>query len=832
MTISSREEFTNLLKSLDKTVNISTLTNDESKVVNPMTSNRSLKESSLTSPTPVAAPSDILTIIKNSERSSETVNGEDKKIKDKSMRLDFNFESLSGFNKDLYFQLFENLGCRSLKRVLLPFSLAISLSLSPNKDNFPVIEELLKFIDRLIKENGLEVAVKVFKDLNTVTRRNVLNQKVKDDFCIGGMWWDTYKVSKIPRKLPLFNKLIKEDPRLAVNLSNGYTIFKLKPKIDLSTVETPFTGDKEVLDQMSKNLFTTALVVQKEMNLPILNPFRESNYRIHSSLKAGPNEPVSLLGAWKDSKAIKESNNEKFTFHCETFNRPDLFSMYNALSNYDYSKTELDEIRSLGDNQTLKCDDETKTGIDTSKLNEAKLVFIPDKGGKTRVIFVQNYLYQELLHPFHLSMMNWLRNHPCDATFRQREVALKVKYLTKSTDVWSFDLTAATDRWPIETQLATLKGLLSMNSDLSTDSLDKIMYSWLDLMKVKPFVHDINRFTYYEVGQPMGSYCSWPAMAITHHMVCEYIRLKLSIENRPWYILGDDIVIYNKMMASEYKDIILKLGMNISENKSYVPENQVVGHSAEFAKYIFCDGVEYTPFSPIAFEEIFSQHQWWKTIDLIKWLRDTVGTSIILSDNNTLEVSQILDSFLSLLFKKDREKVLLIISFKEINDELSPLEPLSPDKLVVYPNEWKQTSGAHLGLLMHKLELVGESVAQSFSSLMKLKSELGGGNLKTTRGYGLESAEHPLHIIVKDLDQCILDISRRIDQQSSHKDAIDLLTDVSLIRDVLIKGRKLSMWDRDNRSSGIKSRDHMIIELHKLMYPKSVPLKEEECWDW
>lgn len=188
MTISSREEFTNLLKSLDKTVNISTLTNDESKVVNPMTSNRSLKESSLTSPTPVAAPSDILTIIKNSERSSETVNGEDKKIKDKSMRLDFNFESLSGFNKDLYFQLFENLGCRSLKRVLLPFSLAISLSLSPNKDNFPVIEELLKFIDRLIKENGLEVAVKVFKDLNTVTRRNVLNQKVKDDFCIGGMW--------------------------------------------------------------------------------------------------------------------------------------------------------------------------------------------------------------------------------------------------------------------------------------------------------------------------------------------------------------------------------------------------------------------------------------------------------------------------------------------------------------------------------------------------------------------------------------------------------------------------------------------------------------------
>lgn len=223
---------------------------------------------------------------------------------------------------------------------------------------------------------------------------------------------------------------------MAVNLSNGYTIFKLKPKVDLSTVEASFSGDRQFLGEITKDLFSTALIVQKELDMPNLNPFREDNYRIHSSLKAGPNEPVSLLGAWKDAKAIKRLNDEKFNFHCESFNRPDLLDMYKGLYQFSYPEPDLNVVdASTSTIESIK-DSNAEGYQDTSRDEiEAKLVFIPDKGGKTRVIFIQNYLYQELLHPFHLSMMNWLRNHPCDATFRQREVALKVKYLTKNTDV-------------------------------------------------------------------------------------------------------------------------------------------------------------------------------------------------------------------------------------------------------------------------------------------------------------------------------------------------------------------------------------------------------------
>jgi len=828
MAIQSREDFTNLLKSLDVLPNKGINNINENLVVKDsnLLPNELDNGSSTITTIPVTAPSEEISLKGNS--SSEAANCNNNSKEDKSKRLDYNLKSLPNFNNDNFHSLYEKLGCRALKRVVLPYCISISNALDPKVDHLPVIGEVLTFIDNLIRENGMETAIKVYKDLNTVTRRNILNQKVKEDFCIGGMWWDTYKVSKIPRKLPLFNKLIKENPHLAVNISNGYTVMKLKPKVDLSTVENSFTGNKDFVNLLTKELYSTASLTQKELGLPNLEPFKCNKYRIHSSLKAGPNETVSLLGAWKDAKAIKIHNNDKFLYYCDILKRPDVLDMYNDLNNYTPS-TEVTDISLNIEDQNYK---EKDNNFDDKKLHEAKLVFIPDKGGKTRVIFIQNYLYQELLYPLHNSMMSWLRSHPCDATFRQREVALKVKYLTNNTDVWSYDLTAATDRWPIETQLATLKGLLSNNNTITSSVIENVMFVWYDLMKTKPWVEEANRLTYYSVGQPMGSYCSWPAMAITHHMICELIRLKLSIESRPWYILGDDIVIYHKDMARLYKEIILDMGMNISENKSYVPENQVVGHSAEFAKYIFCDGVEYTPFSPIAFDEIYSQHQWWKFIDLVKWSRDTLGTSVILNETNQVEVSEILDTLLNLLFKKDKDKVLLILSFPEINEELTPLEPRKEDKLVVYPNDWKQSEGAHLSLLMHKLELVGESVAKSFSQLMRLKTELGSGELQTTKGYGLEVPLHPLNTIVKDLDQCILDISRTIDQQSSHKDAIDLLTDVSLIRDVLVKGRKLSMWDRDNRSSGLKSRDHMVIELHKLMYPKTVVLTEDDLWEF
>lgn len=93
----------------------------------------------------------------------------------------------------------------------------------------------------------------------------------------------------------------------------------------------------------------------------------------------------------------------------------------------------------------------------------------------------------------------------------------------------------------------------------------------------------------------MGFYSSWAMLAITHHLI---VRWAAYLEGyNPKYfvgyaILGDDIVIMNRKVASRYKWIMTELGVAISLAKSYESHNVV-----EFAKSLFVDGTDVSPLS-------------------------------------------------------------------------------------------------------------------------------------------------------------------------------------------------------------------------------------------
>lgn len=77
----------------------------------------------------------------------------------------------------------------------------------------------------------------------------------------------------------------------------------------------------------------------------------------------------------------------------------------------------------------------------------AKLAFLADKAGKTRVVYILNYWMQSSLLPLHNVLMEELRKRPEDGTYRQQVACDTVKSWTKEGKaLWSFDLTAATDR--------------------------------------------------------------------------------------------------------------------------------------------------------------------------------------------------------------------------------------------------------------------------------------------------------------------------------------------------------------------------------------------------
>jgi hypothetical protein len=94
----------------------------------------------------------------------------------------------------------------------------------------------------------------------------------------------------------------------------------------------------------------------------------------------------------------------------------------------------------------------------------------------------------------------------------------------------------------------------------------------------------------YNAGQPMGTYSSWIAFTLTHHLVVYYCALLEGLDDFDQYIiLGDDIVIKNDKVAKRYMKVISKLGVSISEQKSHVSYD-----TYEFAKRWFKAGKEIT----------------------------------------------------------------------------------------------------------------------------------------------------------------------------------------------------------------------------------------------
>lgn len=84
----------------------------------------------------------------------------------------------------------------------------------------------------------------------------------------------------------------------------------------------------------------------------------------------------------------------------------------------------------------------------------------------------------------------------------------------------------------------------------------------------------------YTIGQPMGAYSSFAMLALTHHTIIRYAALQAGIHDfRSYAVLGDDVVIANDVVASNYLVVMSDLGVSINMSKSVVSKD-----IAEFAK--------------------------------------------------------------------------------------------------------------------------------------------------------------------------------------------------------------------------------------------------------
>lgn len=222
----------------------------------------------------------------------------------------------------------------------------------------------------------------------------------------------------------------------------------------------------------------------------------------------------------------------------------------------------------------------TNSKLSVSPGDLRKISYFGDIEGKTRVIAVLDYFSQSVLKPLHSFLFQILKRIPQDFTFNQGGFR---KHSEGWTDLYSCDLTAATDRFPIKIISEVLAGILP----------DDYVKSWEYIMIKLPFKIPGGNSVSYARGNPMGAYSSWASFAVAHHFVmylcCENLGIKW--HTAKYALLGDDILIGDTQLYREYRKILLDLDVPVSEQKTH--ESKTL---CEFAKRWIYQGQEITPF--------------------------------------------------------------------------------------------------------------------------------------------------------------------------------------------------------------------------------------------
>lgn len=220
-----------------------------------------------------------------------------------------------------------------------------------------------------------------------------------------------------------------------------------------------------------------------------------------------------------------------------------------------------------------------------------KLSVKEEAAGKVRLFALVDSWTQWSLNPLHKLIFSFLEDIPMDGTFDQLK---PLSRLNQAKSLFSLDLTAATDRLPIELQKAILGELFSPD----------VASAWASLLVDRNY--GFNALGYekyhgqykYTVGQPMGALSSWAMLALTHHFLVQAAawqcgRVPLGTLYTNYAVLGDDLVIGDSDVKDAYLMILKSLGMDVNIAKSIMSTK---GTALEFAKRTFFKGEDVSPF--------------------------------------------------------------------------------------------------------------------------------------------------------------------------------------------------------------------------------------------
>nr|CEZ26302.1 RNA dependent RNA polymerase [Botrytis cinerea mitovirus 3] len=407
-------------------------------------------------------------------------------------------------------------------------------------------------------------------------------------------------------------KLIREmDGRIIIywsSLFSLYRVLKCSYKLKISSITDPFKGSiiefNEIIQGPVFSIFFDRLngfpeLVKKSNLAP-------TKVRLLRSSSSSNN--VSWHGIITDSWNI--SNSKEMSDNVSNY----LKSIKGLGWNTMWFNSKLNEMIELGDRLNNINSLKTKKSL-SGQFGQFSLK--EEAAGKLRIFAIVDSITQSLLSPLHDFMFDLLKKIPNDGTFDQ-DLSVKRSQIKSATagKAFSFDLSAATDRLPVDLTVKILSKIFS----------DEFGTSWKLLMVNRDFFFSkSNQENYgapeslrYSVGQPMGALSSWPALALTHHWILQYCSNLLGRTGweENYEILGDDLVVFDSALADKYLEIAKILGVEINLTKSISSHDRPV---FEFAKRT-CFGN--SDLSPISIKQLLSNDQLSeRTMNVVSFLK-------------------------------------------------------------------------------------------------------------------------------------------------------------------------------------------------------------------
>nr|UNI72652.1 MAG: RNA-dependent RNA polymerase [Botrytis cinerea mitovirus 3] len=407
-------------------------------------------------------------------------------------------------------------------------------------------------------------------------------------------------------------KLIREmDSRIIIywsSLFSLYRVLKCSYKLKISSITDPFKGSDIEFNEIIQGPIFSIFFDRLKGFPELINKSNLAPTKVRLLRSSSSSNNVSWHGIITDSWNI--SNSKEMSSNVSNY-----LNSIKALGwNTMWFNSKLNEMIELGDRLNQLGSLKTKKSL-SGQFGQFSLK--EEAAGKLRIFAIVDSITQSLLSPLHDFMFDLLKKIPNDGTFDQ-DLSVKRSQIKSeaSGKAFSFDLSAATDRLPVDLTVKILSKIFS----------EEFGVSWKNLMVNRDFYFSkSNQTNYgapeslrYSVGQPMGALSSWPALALTHHWILQYCSnlLGRSGWEDNYEILGDDLVVFDLALADKYLEIAKILGVEINLTKSISSQDRPL---FEFAKRT-CFGK--SDLSPISIKQLLSNDQLSeRTMNVVSFLK-------------------------------------------------------------------------------------------------------------------------------------------------------------------------------------------------------------------